>query len=280
MRNSLGFVLALLLSSGLASADQGRTEIGPSETFPIVIDTPGSYVLTVDLHLTTDDTTVIEITADNVDLDLGGHLIRGPGASSVEGIGIHGANVSGVSIHNGSITEIAEGIRLDGSAGFTGANRLSDLTVSHCGLEGVSIHGGTARDLIVHDVGMAGMSGDGFVCTDCSISNVTVRASFYGIFILRGTAENCTAVDNTHSGFTLRGASLVGGAAIQNGGSGIDASFGSVISTTVVRGNTGWGISMGEDNNCNVVNSTGYNNGSGSIRNCGVGNGCHQNYLP
>ncbi len=280
MKFNPSIVMIALAFAGFSAADQGRTEIGPTDIFPIVIDTPGSYVLTADLHVTTEDTRAIEITADNVNLDLGGHVIRGPGASSIEGTGIFGAAVSGISVHNGSITEIAEGVNLSGTSGNTGANRLSDLTIGHCGLEGLNFSGGSARDIVVHDAGLVGMANYGFTCEDCSISNVTVKASFFGILILRGTAENCTAVGNVHSGISLRGASLIGGAAIENGGNGIEASFGSVIAETVVRGNDGWGISLGADNNCNVVNSTGYDNGSGNIKNCGVGNGCHQNYLP
>ena len=216
MRNSLGFILIVLLSAGVASADQGRTEIGPTDTFPIVIDTPGSYVLTANLHVTTDNTKAIEITADNVDIDLGGHIIQGPGTSSVEGAGIYGINVSGVTIHNGSITEIASGIDLVGTAGYSGANRFFDLTISRCGFDGLNFDGGSARDIVVHDVGMAAMMGNGFTCTDCTISNVTVRSSFDGIFILRGTAANCTSQGNFLSGFVLRGASLSGGSAVGN----------------------------------------------------------------
>ena len=40
MRFNLSLVLIVLAFTGFSAADQGRTEIGPTDTFPIVIDTP------------------------------------------------------------------------------------------------------------------------------------------------------------------------------------------------------------------------------------------------
>lgn len=280
MLRNLTIIICLLALPGIAVADQGRTEIGPTDVFPIVIDTPGSYVLTADLYVTTDDTIAIELTADDIDLDLGGHVIRGPGDSSVEGTGIYGVNVSGVTLHNGSITEIADGINLIGTAGYTGANRFFDLTISHCGNYGIMFAGGSARDMVVHDVGMASMMGGSFTCTDCSISNVTVRASFDGFLVLRGTLENCTSEGNFFSGFNLRSSALNGGAAVRNGFNGINVSFGSVVVGATVNDNDGVGLSLNVGGNNNVINCTGYDNAGGNSTGCGDGNGCHQNYLP
>jgi hypothetical protein len=280
MRSSSLAVFVVLAVCSVVAADQGRSEIGPSVTFPIIIDTPGSYVLTTDLHVTAAETNAIEITVDNVTLDLGGHLVRGPGPSSVEGVGIFGWFVSKVSIRNGSVTGFGTGIKVGGSGGYEGVNRFEGLSISDCGSDGIRFNGGTARDIVVQNIGFASASGFGFVCTDCSISDVTVRSSFYGFLVLRGTAGNCTAIGNEYSGFDLRGSALTGGAAVDNGDTGIVASFGSLVVATTVRDNGGFGIDLNSNGNNNVINCTGYNNTDGNISGCADGNGCHQNYLP
>ena len=70
------------------------------------------------------------------------------------------------------------------------------------------------------------------------------------------------------------------GSAVQNGGNGITASFGSVVVASSASDNFGWGIHLTPGSNCNAVNNTGYDNGSGNVTGCNDGNGCHQNYLP
>ena len=68
-----------LLAAGGLAADDGRIEIGPTDTFPIVIDEPGSYILTTDIEVVEEDVNAIEIRGwGQITLDLGGHVIQGP----------------------------------------------------------------------------------------------------------------------------------------------------------------------------------------------------------
>ncbi len=82
-------LLCLIVSVGLASADDGVFAINdicdgfgcfPGDTggFPITITNSGSYQLTSNLVSASTTVNVIEITADNVTLDLNGFSIIGP----------------------------------------------------------------------------------------------------------------------------------------------------------------------------------------------------------
>ena len=127
---------------------------------------------------------------------------------------------------------------------------------------------------------MGALLADSRSCGNCSISNVTVRSCYEGISVFKGSATNCTAIDNLSTGIRLRFSTLVGGAAIDNGGSGVHASFQSAVLGAAVSGNGGWGIKLDSGGNSNVVNCTGGNNTLRNQTGCGDGNGCHQNYLP
>jgi len=279
MRLNLVVTLVLLTLTGVAAADQGRTEIGPTDVFPIVIDQPGSYVLTSDLHMTTTGSSAIEITADDVTLDLGGHVIHGPGPG-VNGTGIYGDERTGVSVFNGTVTGFSGGIRFTGGGTAVGVNRFHDLAISHIEFgPGLGFNGGEAHDIVVTDVSVPAMNGEGVGCSNCSLSNVTVRSSYEGIKLNHGTAVNCAAIGNG-TGFILTHASLTGGAAIDSSYNGVVAHAQSTMIGVTVSGNGGWGFYLDVDGNNNLVNCTGGDNTAGNVSGCGSGNGCHQNYLP
>ena len=272
------FVLCAALSVyGVAAADQGRTEIGPTDVFPI--DQPGSYVLTADLHVTTPGTNAIEIEVDEVTLDLGGHVIRGSGSMATTGIGVMGYFRGGLSISNGSVVEFGHGIRITEGGGGSGANRIRDITVARCGSHGIYLTGGTARDVVAYDNGTAA-NDYGFFCQSCTASNVTVRSNKAGMLVASGSATGCAALGNENNGFTVQGGTLNTSVANHNDGHGIYGYSTAVLIGTTVSYNGLFGIKLEPGGNSNVVNCTGGANGSGNQSGCGDGNGCHQNYLP
>jgi hypothetical protein len=238
----------------VAAANGGRIAIGPTTSFPIVIDEPGSYVLTADLNLTEENINAIEINADDVTLDLSGHVIQGPNAPY--GKGIYSINSQNLTVHDGIIRGFYDGI-------------------------------------YVWEIGPTG---------GCIIQNITAGNNIgYGIFVHRAVVENCLAYSNTDGGIVVGDGSVVrGSSALENGSAGISLSASSAIDC-VARGNEshgihigslglvsgcnisdngGYGIYMEANSRSNVVNSVGYGNVDGNVVNCGVGNGCHQNYLP
>lgn len=278
MKNPILLSLVVLAVVGIVTADEGRTEIGPTNTFPIVIDTPGGYVLTADLHMTQSGTSAIEITSDNVTLDLGGHVIRGPGID-VSGTGIYGYDRSGVVVHNGTITEFAGGVSFGEGSSNDGVNLFHDLVISDMGYSGLTFAGGVAHDIVAKNVSVPAYTGAAVSCSYCSLTNVTARASYEGIRISKGSAVNCSAIGNL-TGFVLRWASLTGGAATGNSGHGVNALVESTVIGVSVSDNGADGIHLASGGNNNAINCAGGSNGAANISGCADGNGCHQNYLP
>jgi hypothetical protein len=83
--------------------------------FPIKITMPGSYRLAGDLKVTSPTADAIDITADDVSLDLNGFSIIGPGVESA--MGSIGINDSGATLANGTVTAMARaGVWLGESA--------------------------------------------------------------------------------------------------------------------------------------------------------------------
>ncbi|MBI3680147.1 MAG: right-handed parallel beta-helix repeat-containing protein, partial [Acidobacteria bacterium] len=66
----------ILIDQSLALA--GSVTPGDTPGFPVTIDRPGSYRLSGNLTVPDADTTAIEITANNVTVDLNGFVVRGP----------------------------------------------------------------------------------------------------------------------------------------------------------------------------------------------------------
>jgi hypothetical protein len=280
MRSNLIISLVVLAVASGAAADQGRTEIGPTDVFPIAIDQPGSYVLTADLQVTSAALNGIEIESDGVTLDLGGHVIRGPGESTSTGIGIYSVERDDLAIRNGTIVEFGWGLFLAGADPGQASHRVEDLTVGRCGTEGVSLSGGVARNIVVHDNGRVATTGYGLNCAKCTLRDVDARRNQKGIRVNSGSIENCLAIENVENGFNLENASLRGGTASANGGDGVYTNMKSLIIGVVVGDNGGWGIRMTADSNSSAVNCAGGDNTLGNITGCGDGNGCYQNYLP
>jgi hypothetical protein len=95
--------------------------------FPIKI-TPGSYRLASDLTVASPTADAIDITVDNVTLDLNGFSTIGPGTESATGsIGINGSRASGVTVTNGTVTAMARaGVFLGSNARVEGVRALGN----------------------------------------------------------------------------------------------------------------------------------------------------------
>lgn len=126
--SKLATVLPLLLLPGVASAteEEPPPNAGPFEIdqefvdatggFPLVIDKPGTYVLTSDLHRATPSAgdssrpivvSAVEIESDDVTLDLAGFSIRGDSICAIDPTGgcetscFFGSPGAGISVRRG-----------------------------------------------------------------------------------------------------------------------------------------------------------------------------------
>ena len=108
------YMVAVPLSANGAG---GQIKITQPISFPIVIDQPGSYILTATITVAAIDSNAIEIEADNISLDLNGHFLKGPGKESgSSGSGIYSSNRNSISIKNGTIRDFGgSGIVLTGT---------------------------------------------------------------------------------------------------------------------------------------------------------------------
>jgi hypothetical protein len=223
LRLRLPFLIGLLALPGVGSA-QGQVEINQTRAlaggvtsadnpgFPVTLADPGSYVLSGDLVVSAVATTAVEITADDVSLDLGGFSIRGPhvcapgGCVTDVGHGVHEDQMrERASVRNGVITGFGDTcIRLGQQA------HVEDVAVTMCGGAGIRVedHGlvlenrvfnigeigimlaassGFARN-VVGLTGLAGVLDDTFsggreiggnVCDDFHCSPNPARRRFY-----------------------------------------------------------------------------------------------------
>ncbi len=243
---------------GLA-ADDGRIEIGPTDTYPIVISGPGSYILTADLEVVDENVNAIEIhNPQSVTLDLGGHAIRGPCAGTGYGITVpDGLTVSAVRVRNGTVSCFYWGVDLVSTWNHGGViiDNVSATDNLHNGIY--------ATQAVIQECNASGNGGSG----------VSASGS-----VIRG----CVASRNGGHGIYSGGSGLVHGCvASSNGDDGIYlTSTGNQVALCSVWGNSGYGINMYANAHNNVSHSAGSDNDAGNIVNCGVGNGCHHNMMP
>jgi hypothetical protein len=147
----------------------GNVTPGDAPGFPVTISLPGSYRLSGNLTVPDANTTAIEVTADNVTIDLNGFSIVGPTVcvgdpvTSCSPIGA-GAGVSGdqrsITVVNGGVRGMGDaGIRLlgrgayvekvhadsNGRLGITANGLFSGNTANFNGFEGIfADHGSVA----------------------------------------------------------------------------------------------------------------------------------------
>jgi len=186
MRNRVSkwLIMALVLATGLtlstvhARAD-GIVRISPGRAdkpgFLIVIEYPGQYQLSGNLHVTDANTTAVEINADNVTLDLNGYTIQGPArcakmtascAPAGSGNGVHAVNRRNVLVKNGNIEGMGNyGVYLE-----TNSGRIERLVLAGNAHGGAVFFGGSISDSIAEANG-----GDGVFGVDLKVRRNVLR---------------------------------------------------------------------------------------------------------
>ncbi len=156
-------------------------------SLPMTISQSGTYVLTGDLSLTTEDTDAITISASNVTIDLNGFTITGPGnTSGSTGSGIYCSGIyTNITIKNGNIINFRQnGINVNSASIF----RIADVNSYNNGLWG--IYGGTSgiiKDCVAGTNGQNTASGTNcggiYLDDNCIIKNCIINNSIgYGIY--------------------------------------------------------------------------------------------------
>jgi len=201
---------------------------------PETLDWPCSVKLTGTLTCTSNGVDGITVNANNVTIDMNGHALVGPGASSGHGI-YQDTDGRDLTVHSGKV------VNWSGSA------------KGGIYARGASVHISRVQ-ASTNDYGI--YTGTGSTVSDCS----AYSNSDDGIRTGNGsTISDCSAYGNDGYGiYAGYGNSIRGCAAYHNDSSGIHTGFGTTITECAAYLNGYSGISAGAD--CTVRNCTGYNN--------------------
>jgi hypothetical protein len=232
------FVVAMSFS---AYAADGQIKIGQtaSTTFPVVIDQPGSYVLTSNLVVSTANVIGIVIAADNVTLDLNGHALIGPGIGTGgnDARGIDGRFRKNVTIINGTVRDFpSDGIALHGSGWDQPTNgtnnQVKDIRAYGNGFGGIVVTNAIVTNSTANSNGWTGIAAESSAITDCTTNGNGIR----GIGAKMSIISNCTTNSNGSYGVRASNTTITDCTANSNGGDGMHAfehEFG--WSSTIIR---------------------------------------------
>jgi parallel beta-helix repeat protein len=241
----LGFCVLFLTLPPAVWAMDGQIKIGQpaaGESYPIVIDHAGSYVLTDNLVVSDPDLNAIEIVVNDVTLDLNGHTIHGPGTSG-SGNGIRAVNRYSITIRNGRVWGFgAQGVSVYADPGNpsekSAGHMVMDIQALNNRYGGILISAGTVSNCVANSNSMGGIWAYDTALIHCTANKNTGTA---GIEIVNSSASNCTVNGNTGHGITAFYSTIDNMTANGNGSAGIYASYSSVANCTVLQ-NSGAGI--------------------------------------
>jgi hypothetical protein len=220
---------------------------------PIVISQSGSYYLAEEI-VAIGGQHGIQITANNVTLDLNGFTVRGNmEVGSLDGIHIQ-AGVFGVTLRNGFIRDF-------GGSGVGGT-----------GTKSVIVDG-----LVVMNNGL--VDGSGIAVGDDSIAMNCIARNNGSIGILVGfnsLLKDCVAIDNGSDGLFCASGVIMGSTSTSNDADGMQTNRG-VIVNSMASGNVGHGINTGTGtmvSNSSATNNTkrGVWSNNGLLTSCSIAN--------
>lgn len=237
-----------------ARALAGGLTPGDAAGFPVTISQSGSYRLSGNLTVPDVNTTAIEITAENVSLDLNGFSILGPTvcsgiplscAPSGIGVGVLGT-ASYTGVRNGIVRGMGgAGVRLVGAIGgpATPGHVVSNLQVAGNGGDGINISGGIVRESVVRRNGGRGIVMDSGLITANQISqNGNIGARISGT----GTVSFNTVSDNNGCGISMNSGLASGNNVLQND-SGLCLTTAGYLGNTLISNAVGGGFNLGQN---------------------------------
>jgi hypothetical protein len=217
-------VSAAVVSIDQRSAQAGKVTAGDAPGFPVTISEPGSYRLNSNLVVKEAGVTVIEITADDVTIDLAGFGIVGPnqcagtpvecsiqggGGIGVKAVADTGPSPENVRVMNGTVRGMGgHGIRMMGNG--TVVERVQ--AVSNGG-PGIVVGQGSIID------SAAMFNGSGAAVVGLIVRGTVAMNNVFGIFIRPGgVATGNSAIANAATGLSVQcPAVIVGNSTFNNG---------------------------------------------------------------
>lgn len=257
-------------TDGVTVITQERALIGgitaaDTPGFPVTLSQPGSYRLASNLDVrgepSAENVTAIDVTADDVAIDLNGFAILGPGATVPvvgSGDGVQGNGRFRLVVRNGRISGMGgDGIDIFGSSNQ--APQVRDVVAGNNGGVGIRVGSGA----LVADctaVGNAvGIGADIAVVRD----SMAHQNSGSGISASWSTVSGCTAYSNGGNGIRVTSSTVTGCKVRDSGSAGID---GTTAGPNLITGNTVTNSFSGGDLKLNIRD--GYSNnalGTGGV---------------
>ena len=247
------FMLLLLIAILATSVKAETINCTPITSLPTVISTQGLYCLTGNLATSQTSGIAIEITANNVTLDLNGWKLGGQGAGTgTTAYGIYSDAVN-VTVKNGIVRGFRNGIWLNGRGATVQSitadqNTVGGIVVSGVGsvVQGNQVvdTGGSTTATNVPAVGIEADSGGSTVSNNVVAGlTATGNGNEYGIY---NSGANSTVRDN-----------VVSDTAKPTGGG---ASYGIFQSQSIAVNNTVSNFAIGINNNGGIyAHNTAYN---------------------
>jgi parallel beta-helix repeat protein len=173
---------------------EGRVPFLPNGADTFVISQPGSYVLVGNVTMSDPNTTCIQVSAEDVTIDLNGHTISGPGTAGTSQ-GIDQTAGSRLRVFNGTVRDFGSigilprseawihDVRFRGGSAGIVLSSAPRCLIERCSVSGTlnsgvdfSDSGGSVlRDCLVHANSMRGMAI--FSSNDCRIANTTFEGN-------------------------------------------------------------------------------------------------------
>jgi parallel beta-helix repeat protein len=254
-------VIVTIPFSAYAVDGQRKISQTPSTTFPIVINQPGSYVLTSNLVVTDPNVNAIEITDSHITLDLNGHMIRGPNLEGGTGNGIYSLNSYNISIKNGSIW----GFRGFEVGGVSLLATSAQYEAGHCveGIQaflngnGIRIYAGLITNCTANNNEYIGIDAQSSTITNCTANENRT----HGIWANYCTITDCTAVNNENLGIHTVSSNVTSCMASNNNGVGFNVVYSTITNCTAIDNDL---VGIGA-NSSTVTNCTASNNGTDGV---------------
>ncbi len=233
----------------------GNVTPGDTPGFPVTIAAPGSYKLSGNLTVPDANTTAIEITADNVTIDLNGFSIIGPVVCSGfpvksctptgSGVGVKAGLATNVTVLNGVIRGMgAAGIALD-EAGV----RVEGIRATSNGMVGIR-----ASSAIVKSCEVTQNGGVGIFNSAVVIGNIVTGNASHGVQVFSGVVTNNFAFKNGGNGIDATFASVTGNQVRESGMAGIRAGCPSSVVGNAAVANAGGDI-LTAGSGCTLTNN-------------------------
>ncbi len=241
MKNAFRVALALLLLAAPAEAVDGVIEINearvaaggitPGDTpgYPVLLSQPGSYRLTGNL-VASGATDALQISANDVELDLNGFAVSNGGGVSYGIVALPGT--SNPAVRNGTVRDfLSVGVALQTAF----APVILDVVVVGNG------DGLRCGDCVVRGVRALSNNLSGIACeSDCEVrESAALGNASEGILLSAGgVVDGCVSTGNGLNGIrAIAGATVTGSTSSGNGLAGIDAGPGCLVRGNSVHGN-------------------------------------------